>query len=162
MSWAYSVNNNFTFKKQEQFSWQNCKTVIFQHIIYHNIARVLALYKSYWVAMNKIFICARPCVNKMTWAFFFPWLQNFCPVKLHCSFPLLGIRKKPAKNCPIFQSALIFKVLIHWEFIHEFIWLWFSPFLRKLWAFHSRLSVNWIKSSRSNQSIKCVVFLTSQ
>ena len=37
----------------------------------YNIARVLALYKSYWAAMNKIFIYARPCVNKMTWAFFF-------------------------------------------------------------------------------------------
>ena len=29
----------------------------------YNIARVLALYKSYWAAMNKIFIYARPCVN---------------------------------------------------------------------------------------------------
>ena len=33
---------------------------------YYNIARVLVLYKSYWAAMNKIFIYARPCVNKMT------------------------------------------------------------------------------------------------
>ena len=32
----------------------------------YNIARVLALHKSYWAAMNKIFIYARPCVNKMT------------------------------------------------------------------------------------------------
>ena len=31
-------------------------------IIYYNIARLLALYKSYWAAMNKIFIYARPCV----------------------------------------------------------------------------------------------------
>ena len=31
---------------------------------FYNIARVLALYKSYWAAMNKIFIYARPCVNK--------------------------------------------------------------------------------------------------
>ena len=38
----------------------------------------------------------------------------------------------------------------------------FLHFPRKLWAFHSRLSVNWIKSSHANQSIKCVVFLTSQ
>ena len=37
---------------------------------YYNIARVLALCKSYWAAMNKIFIYASPCVNKMTWAFF--------------------------------------------------------------------------------------------
>ena len=32
----------------------------------YNIARVLALYKSYSASMNKIFIYARPCVNKMT------------------------------------------------------------------------------------------------
>ena len=32
----------------------------------YNIKRVLALYKSYRAAMNKIFIYARPCVNKMT------------------------------------------------------------------------------------------------
>ena len=36
----------------------------------YNIARVLALCKSYWAAMNKIFIYARSCVNKMTWTFF--------------------------------------------------------------------------------------------
>ena len=34
----------------------------------------------------------------------------------------------------------------------------FLHFPRKLCAFHSRLSVDWIKSSRSNQSIKCRVF----
>ena len=41
----------------------------------YNIARVLALYKSYWAAMTKIFIYARPCVNKMTCSavFFFPF-----------------------------------------------------------------------------------------
>ena len=38
----------------------------------YNIARVLALYKSYWAAMNKIFIYARPWANKMTWAYFLP------------------------------------------------------------------------------------------
>ena len=44
-------------------------------IIYYNIARLLALYKSYWAAMNKIFIYARPCVNKMTCSavFFVPF-----------------------------------------------------------------------------------------
>ena len=31
---------------------------------WYNIARVLALNKSYWTAMNKIFIYACPCVNK--------------------------------------------------------------------------------------------------
>ena len=35
-------------------------------------ACVLALYKSYLAAMNKIFIYTRPCVNKMTWAFLLP------------------------------------------------------------------------------------------
>ena len=31
----------------------------------YNIVRVLALYKSYWAAMNKIFInYTRPCINK--------------------------------------------------------------------------------------------------
>ena len=37
---------------------------------------VLALYKSYWAAKNKIFIYARACVNKMTWAFFHLSLWN--------------------------------------------------------------------------------------
>ena len=36
----------------------------------YNIERVLGLYKSYWALMNKIFIYARSCVNKMTWALF--------------------------------------------------------------------------------------------
>ena len=31
--------------------------------IIHNIERMLALHKSYWVSMKKIFIYARPCVN---------------------------------------------------------------------------------------------------
>ena len=75
---------------------------------YYNIARVLALYKSYWAAMNKIFIYARPCVNKMTWAFFLAGFR--VSVLLSCSavFLLFEIWKKPAKNCPIFLSALTF------------------------------------------------------
>lgn len=32
----------------------------------YNIARVLALHKSYWVARKKVFIYARACVSKMT------------------------------------------------------------------------------------------------
>ena len=32
--------------------------------MFYNIARVLALYKSYWAAMNKFFIYARPCIDK--------------------------------------------------------------------------------------------------
>ena len=51
-------------------------------LYYYNIARVLALYKSYWAAMNKIFIYAL--------------------------FLLFIIWKKPAKNSPIFLSALTF------------------------------------------------------
>ena len=39
--------------------------------ISYNIARVLALYKSYLAAMNKIFIYACPYVNNMTWGFFY-------------------------------------------------------------------------------------------
>ena len=46
----------------------------------YNIARVLAPYKSYRAAMNKIFIYALPCVNKMTCAFF---LQVSCLLQLH-------------------------------------------------------------------------------
>ena len=34
VSRAYYVNNIFTFKKQEKFSWHKCKTAMFQHIIY--------------------------------------------------------------------------------------------------------------------------------
>ena len=41
-----------------------------QYLFITSVARVLALCKSYWTAMNKIFIYARPCVNKMTWAVF--------------------------------------------------------------------------------------------
>ena len=77
--------------------------------IFYNIARVLALYKSYWAAMNKIFIYARPCVNKMTWAFFFfTWLQSCRLLSCSALFLLFKIWKKPAKNCPIFLSALTF------------------------------------------------------
>ena len=38
----------------------------------------------------------------------------------------------------------------------------FLHFPCRFCAFHSLLSVNWLKSSRLNQSIKCGVFLTSQ
>ena len=73
----------------------------------YNIARVLALYNSYWAAMNKIFIYARPCVNKMTWAFF-TWVQSCRLLSCSTLFLLFRIWKKPAKNCPIFLSALTF------------------------------------------------------
>ena len=75
---------------------------------FYNIAHGLALYKSHWAAMTKIFIYARPCVNKMKWAFFFPSFR--VSVLLSCSavFVLLEIWKKPAKNFPVFLSALTF------------------------------------------------------
>ena len=81
-------------------------------IISYNIARVLVLSKSYWAVMNKIFIYTRPCVYKMTSAFFLTGCR--VSVLLSCSavFLLFKIWKKPAKNCPIFLSALTFQVLI--------------------------------------------------
>ena len=69
---------------------------------FYNIAHVLALYKSHWAAMTKIFIYARPCVNKMKWAFF-SLASEFSFVLV-----LLEIWKKPAKNFPVFLSALTF------------------------------------------------------
>ena len=75
----------------------------------YNKARVLALYKSYWAAMNKIFIYARPCVNKMTWAFFFlflTWLQSFRPVKLQCSFPSLWNMEETSEELPNFSIGI--------------------------------------------------------
>ena len=75
----------------------------------YNIERVLGLYKSYWALMNKIFIYARPCVNKMTWALFFIWLQSFRPVKLQGSFPSLLNMEETSKELPnIFYR--------HWPF----------------------------------------------
>ena len=71
-------------------------------IQYYNIARVLALYKSYWAAMNKIFIYARPYVNKITWAFFLTWLQSFRPVKLQCGFPSLWNMEETSEELPNF------------------------------------------------------------
>ena len=65
------------------------------------------------------------------------------------------------------QTWGIMYTVVNWEFtktktIKAAKNLNLKPFLRKFWAFHSQLSVNWIKCSRSNQSIKCGVFLTSQ
>ena len=69
---------------------------------FYNIARVLVLYKSYRAAMNKIFICARAYVKKMTRAFF-------------CKFPavcLLQLRRaRQRKHCfeqskPLITSGL--------------------------------------------------------
>ena len=73
----YELRGNFTtqFVNCERLS--HCTLPLALKVnIFYNIARVLALYKSYWAAMNKIFIYARLCVNKdffmMTcWAVFF-------------------------------------------------------------------------------------------
>ena len=79
----------------------------------YNIVRVLALYKSYWAATNKIFIYARPCVNKMTCAFFFqPGFRVSILLSCGAVFLLFEIWKKPEKNWPIFLSALTVWVLI--------------------------------------------------
>ena len=75
-------------------------------ITVYNIARVLAPYKSYWAAMKKIFIYARPCVNKMTWAFFFTWLKSFRPVKLQCSFPSLWNMEETSEELPNFSMGI--------------------------------------------------------
>ena len=74
---------------------------------FYNIVRVLSLCKSYWAAMNKIFIYARPCENKMTWAFSFYLAAKYSCSRLSCSavFLLFKIWKKPANNSPIFLSA---------------------------------------------------------
>ena len=47
------------------YSLQKCKSyqsinlhLLWEKLDYYNIAHVLALYKSYWAAMNKIFIYA--------------------------------------------------------------------------------------------------------
>ena len=148
----------------------------------YNIARVLALHKSYWAAMNKIFIYARPCVNKMTWAFFFTWLQSFRPVKLQCSFPSLWNMEETSERLPNSSIGIdlsgphptsnknkaqknsrvvsVFEIIFKWRLSSfGFDFLHFSS---KFWTFHSQLSVNWLKCSRSNQSIKCGVFFTSQ
>ena len=45
--------------------------LISREMVFYNIARMLALYNSYWATVNKIFIYARLCVNKITWAFFY-------------------------------------------------------------------------------------------
>ena len=69
----------------------------------YNIARVPALYKSYWTAMNKIFIYARACVN--TWAFFLPGF-SFRPVKLQCIFPSLSNMEEISEELPNFSVGI--------------------------------------------------------
>ena len=75
-------------------------------LLWYNKARVLALNKSYWAAINKIFIYARPCVNKMTWVFFFTWLQSFRPVRLQYSFPSLWNMEETIEELPNFSIGI--------------------------------------------------------
>jgi len=76
--------------------------------------------------MKKIFIYARPCIYKMMSAFFFYWLQSFCPVlsyslkygrnqRITAQF-FIGIdffdpdptksKNKPQKNCKLHISHI--------------------------------------------------------
>ena len=68
------LTNFHVFFSSVSLPWEVLPTVTTTVIVslvrtVYNVARVLALYKSYRTAMNKIFIYARACVNKMTWAF---------------------------------------------------------------------------------------------
>ena len=72
---------------------------------HYNIVHVLAIYKFYWAAMNKIFIYTCLCVNKMTWEFF-TWLQSFHHVKLQCSFPSLWNMEETSKELPNFSVGI--------------------------------------------------------
>ena len=55
----------------EWYMYQNLILLVVELIWNYNIARVLALYKSYWAAMNKIFIYAPQCVDDVS-VFFLP------------------------------------------------------------------------------------------
>ena len=70
----------------------------------YNKARVLALNKSYWAAINKIFIYARPSVNKMAWVFFFH--LSFRPVRLQYSFPSLWNMEETIEELPNFSIGI--------------------------------------------------------
>ena len=77
-------------------------------IPFFNITGVVALYKSYWSVMNKVFIYARPCVNKMASALLLTGWRVFFLLSCSAVFLLFKIWKKPAKHFPIFLSALPF------------------------------------------------------
>ena len=110
----FNTTKVFWLVVQMLWQWLQCFTIHIyhtscMHLQYfkqiYNIARLLALFKSYWAVMNKIFIYARPCVYKMTPAFFLTGCK--VSILLSCSavFPFFKTWKKPAKNCPIFLSA---------------------------------------------------------
>ena len=73
--------------------------------MYYSIAHVLALYKSYWAAMNKFFIYARPRVNKV---FFFSWwCVELCFSSLFPKYPKIdGNDGKPSRFCLKFGFVL--------------------------------------------------------
>ena len=50
----------------EWYMYQNLILLVVELIWNYNIARELALYKSDWAAMNKIFIYARQCVDDVS------------------------------------------------------------------------------------------------
>ena len=62
--------------------------------VLYNTARVLALYRSYWAAMDKT------CVNKMTWAFFLPSCK-VSSFKLLYSFPSMEKTSEKLPNVSI-------------------------------------------------------------
>ena len=62
--------------------------------VLYNTSRVLALYKSYWAAMDKT------CVNKMTWAFFLPGCK-VSSFKLQYSFPSMEKTSEKLPNVSI-------------------------------------------------------------
>ena len=103
---------------------------------------------------------------------FFTWLQSFHPVTLQCSFPSLWNMEETSKELPNFSIGIdllgpdptsnknkaektcklhVSQIFVGrpaaanfgFDFLH---------FPHKFWAFHSELSVNWIKCSSSNQS----------
>ena len=66
-----NYGNKTTSYVYDKDSIKNWKTLIwFRYTVWlifsYNTARVLPLHKSYWAAMNKIFIYARSYVNRMT------------------------------------------------------------------------------------------------
>ena len=81
------------------------------HIYIYNIACVFALSKSYWAVMNKIFIYARPCVYKMTSAFF--KTSSRVTVLLSCSavFFLFKIWRNQRRTAQFFYRHWLFRSL---------------------------------------------------
>lgn len=77
-------------------------------IPFYDMTGVVELCKSYRSNMNKVLIYARPCVNEMTSVFLLTGWRVFLLFSCSAVFLLFKIWKKPAKNFPIFLSALPF------------------------------------------------------